>query len=355
MRIAIIGCGQLARMLALEGWRMGLRFSFLAEPNENTDCVNGLGQIIRLNDRLCGEALFNALGKPDVVTVEREHVDTNLLKLLMSFCKLYPSVNGIEISQHRGREKDFLNQLGVSTAPYELAHSEGMLRAAVNHLGFPVLIKTCDEGYDGKGQWKIESSLQLSTFVVEVGFEKQLVVEKLIEFEKEVSMISARSPSGDCVFYPVTENIHRDGILLSSIAPAELSFPALSQQAIETAQCVLSALDYVGVLAIEFFVLRDRLLVNELAPRVHNSGHWTQVGGLCSQFENHLRSITGVTLGTTTTEASVGMINILGQKVDESLALVDNMQVHDYNKACYPNRKMGHVNILSTDRLQLLA
>ena len=353
MHIAIIGCGQLARMMALEGWRMGFSFSFLAEPGEGVNCVKGLGDIVEREDSMVAEQLYKALGEPDFVTVEREHVDTKLLNSLTPFCQVNPNTKSIEVCQHRGREKNFLNNLGIGTAPFCLANSAESLKAAVEKIGLPVIVKTCGEGYDGKGQWKIDDTDEFNQLLAELNDYNDWIVEKVINFEKEVSIIAARSSNGECSFYPITENDHKDGILVSSIAPAELSSDALSTEATEAATKILEELDYIGVLSIEFFVVGDKLLVNEMAPRVHNSGHWTQAGGICSQFENHVRSISGMSLGSTTPTSNTGMVNLLGKIVDKHEAIKSNMQLHDYNKAAQPKRKMGHINLWGPDRQQL--
>ncbi|WP_370978085.1 5-(carboxyamino)imidazole ribonucleotide synthase [Agaribacterium sp. ZY112] len=355
MHIAIIGCGQLARMMALDGWRMGLSFSFLANPGESRVCVDGLGSIVELEQGLDGEALFNALGQPEVVTVEREHVDTVLLASLADFCRVCPNPKAIEVSQHRGREKSFVNSLGIETAPFELANSLESLKAAVAKVGLPVIIKTCGEGYDGKGQWKIDSAAEFEANLAEIDISKELIVEKVIRFEKEVSVISVRSVNGETAVYPITENEHHEGILVKSIAPAELTCDVLSAEAKRAATLILEALDYVGVLSIEFFVVGDKLLVNELAPRVHNSGHWTQAGDVCSQFENHLRGICDMVLGATEPSMNVAMVNLLGFDVKTDLLTASNMQLHSYNKTAQPKRKVGHLNLWGQDREKLCA
>jgi len=354
MHIAIIGCGQLARMMALDGWRLGLTFSFLADPGENRSCVEGLGSIIEYTPNLEGEALFKALGNPDVVTVEREHVNTDMLNALTPFCSVHPNPNAVSVSQHRGREKNFLSSLGIPTAPYRLANTEESLRAGIQELGLPVLVKSCEEGYDGRGQWRINSAEQLEAMLAENDINRDLIIEGFVSFEKEVSIISARSASGQCAFYPLTENQHQNGILVSSIAPAESNASALSHEATDIALKIIETLDYVGVLSIEFFVVDNHLLVNELAPRVHNSGHWTQAAGIGCQFENHVRSIIDMPPGSTSPTTNVGMVNVLGHKMNRDWATQSNVQFHDYNKAPRPNRKLGHLNVWNTDRQQLV-
>ncbi len=353
MRIAIVGCGQLARMMALAGWPMDFKFSFLADPGENSQCVQGLGEVVERTPDLTGEALFKALGEPSVVTVEREHVDVALLKTLQPFCKVYPEPDAIAICQHRGREKAFLNALGIPTAPFRRADCAASLAQAVAELGFPVFVKTCEQGYDGQGQWVIRDQEQLDALLAKADELPEVVVEGRVEFSREVSLIAARNPQGQCALYPVTENDHLNGILLSSIAPADDLPEALQAQAQQIAETLLQQWGYVGVLAIELFVAGDKLLVNELAPRVHNSGHWTQTAGVCSQFENHLRAITGQGLGETVPVQYAGMVNLLGRLAPEEITGRSNVQLHLYNKALRPGRKVGHLNLSVSSRALL--
>ncbi|RRJ84724.1 5-(carboxyamino)imidazole ribonucleotide synthase [Aestuariirhabdus litorea] len=359
MRIAIVGCGQLARMMALAGWPMGVHFTFLANPEENIDCVAGLGEVVRLTEGLSGESLYQALGRPEVVTVEREQVDTALLASLRPFCPLYPDPDAISICQHRGREKAFLQSLGIPLAPYRLANSAESLTAAVTELGYPVFVKSCEQGYDGQNQWRLRTPDELNDLIACIHSWPPLVVEANVEFNRELSIIAVRSASGDVACYPLTENHHREGILITSQAPAPELTPALQEQASELAHRLLTHWKYVGVLAIECFQVDDQLLVNELAPRVHNSGHWTQGAGICSQFENHLRAICDQGLGATTPLVHAAMVNLLGQPVPKQITRCGDYQVHTYNKQIKPRRKVGHFNFQDIDphrlRLRLLA
>jgi len=354
MRVAIVGCGQLARMMALAGWPMGHSFTFLAEPGEGTVCVEGLGTIVQRTPEMTGEALFEALGKPEVVTVEREHVDVPLLNTLKPFCSVSPDPDAIKYCQHRGREKTFLNSLGIQTAPFHLANNADELSTGVKALGYPVFVKTCEEGYDGYGQWVLRSDEDLNDLVAKADSLPEVVIEGRVDFCRELSLIAARNASGDCVFYPLTENLHRNGILWSSIAPADA--PAdLHAKAKEIADKVLNALGYVGVIAIEMFQAGDELIVNELAPRVHNSGHWTQGAGICTQFENHLRAICDFGLGNTTNNQHAAMVNLLGIEAPNEIVSESNVQHHVYNKSLRPGRKVGHLNLASDDRAALEA
>ncbi|MFY0678288.1 MAG: 5-(carboxyamino)imidazole ribonucleotide synthase [Neptuniibacter sp.] len=351
MHVAIVGCGQLARMMALAGWPMGHRFTFLADQGEGIDCVKGLGEIVYYTPEieLEGLALFQALGNPDVVTVEREHVNVPLLNTLKPYCSVYPDPDAIKYCQHRGREKTFLNSLGIQTAPFHLANNADELNTGVKALGFPVFVKTCEEGYDGYGQWVLKNDEDLNDLVAKADNLPEVVIEGRVDFDREVSLIAARDASGECVFYPLTENLHRNGILWSSLAPADA--PAeLHAKAKDIADKVLNALEYVGVIAIEMFQAGDELLVNELAPRVHNSGHWTQGAGICSQFENHLRAICGLGLGHTINSQHAGMVNLLGIEAPKEIISESNVQHHVYNKSLRPGRKVGHLNLVSDDR-----
>lgn len=349
MHVAIVGCGQLARMMALAGWPQGHRFTFLAEPGEGTDCVKGLGEIVERTPEMEGESLYTALGNPDVVTVEREHVDVSLLSTLKPHCSVYPSPEAISYCQHRGREKTFLNSLGIQTAPFHLANNAEELSASVKTLGYPVFVKTCEEGYDGYGQWVLKTDEDLENLVAQADSLPEVVIEGRVDFDREVSLIAARDASGACVFYPLTENLHRNGILWSSIAPADAP-EELHAKAKDIADKVLNALDYVGVIAIEMFQAGDDLLVNELAPRVHNSGHWTQGAGISSQFENHIRAICGLGLGHTINSQHAGMVNLLGIEAPKEIISESNVQHHVYNKSLRPGRKVGHLNLVSDDR-----
>lgn len=353
MHVAIIGAGQLARMLALAGWRLGARFTFYADEAENTSCVEGLGTIVTASPGIEGEGLFEALGQPDVVTVEREGVDVELLKSLNPHCAVHPCPEGVFIAQNRGREKRFANELGVKTAPFELVNDESDLHSAVTKLGFPCLLKSCEDGYDGKGQWKFESSEDVASFLAEEGIKTELILEGFVAFDKEVSLVASRSTSGECAFYPLTENVHRNGILIHSIAPAELPSSKLQEKAEKYAELMLNKLDYAGILSIEFFVVGDELVINELAPRVHNSGHWTQGAGIASQFENHVRAITGKPLGQTEPAMFAAMLNLLGVRAKLDEIFKGNVQLHEYNKSLRPNRKVGHINLWHLDREKL--
>jgi len=353
MRIAIAGCGQLARMLALAGWEMGHQFVFIADPDENTDCINGLGDVVYRDEALLGEPLFEALGKPDVVTVEKEHVSVPMLASLTDCCLVAPAPEAIRICQHRGREKTLLQSLGIATAPFRVVDSPETLTDAVASLGYPAFVKSCEQGYDGQNQWLIKDETALQALAEKMDSLPDLVVEGRVNFDRELSLIAVRSRSGDIATYPLAENRHREGILLTSEVPAPNVSEATAAQAEAIAHTLLTHWSYVGVLSIELFDEGGVLRVNELAPRVHNSGHWSQDAGVTSQFANHLRALTDVVPGATHPPHYAGMLNLLGRSPSPEQLQADDISLHWYTKSVRSRRKVGHLNLQSRDRSQL--
>ncbi|WP_226642697.1 5-(carboxyamino)imidazole ribonucleotide synthase [Microbulbifer variabilis] len=345
--IAIVGCGQLAQMMAQEGKPLGITFSFLAEKAEDAGCVEGLGTLVRLDEASNGEELFQALGCPEVITAERERVDTTLLRELQRFCPVYPDPHVFEKAQHRLREKLALTASGLPVAPFVPAQGCDELKSALDKLGYPAFIKSCENGYDGKNQWRVKDAAQLQE-AIEEAQELPCVVEASVEFSCEVSLIGARSVSGEVKTYPLTENLHRQGTLLLSKAPFQ------NAQLLASARAYLQKLmddwDYVGVLSLECFVTSEGLVVNEIAPRVHNSGHWTLAGADTSQFANHLRAILDMPLGETDCPRPAAMVNMLG--VDRAPP-GENQGVWLYGKSLRRGRKMGHVLLLDDCATQL--
>ncbi len=353
MHIAIVGCGQLARMLALAGWPMGLSFSFLAEQGDDTACVNGLGKVVYRQEYRYVASLFHALGRPQVITVEKEDVDTGLLRELQNFCPVYPDPEIIHTCQHRAREKRFLQYVGVDTARFEVIGGIADLPAALERLGFPVIIKSCEQGYDGQNQWRLNNEQDYAAFRHATTHLPESVVESRVDFEREISVLVVRSRNGQVRVYPPTENTHHNGILLTSIAPADDLSATMLNRIDSLVHRIMAGWNYIGVLAIECFVTADRILVNEMAPRVHNSGHWTQQGAPTSQFENHLRAITGRVPGNTEPQTNTAMVNLLGRTVPVPLNGESNTYLHLYNKTLRPGRKVGHINMLDQDRSRL--
>ncbi|PLW70733.1 5-(carboxyamino)imidazole ribonucleotide synthase [Pseudohalioglobus lutimaris] len=350
-RVGIIGGGQLARMMALAGWNMGLQFSFLASEGESTRCVEGLGNIVVLSPDHTPEQVYTAMGEPDVITVERERVDLDLLRGLTGLCAVHPNPDAVEACGDRFKEKQLLDSVQLPSAPYRIAASAQQVADAARTLGLPIVVKNPTEGYDGKQQWHIYTDEQLRAFTEE-NPPGQWLVESRIAFDREVSMVAVRSANGDTAIYPPTENRHHNGILLSSIAPAANMSASLLGNCEDYIRTLLGAMNYVGVAAMECFVTAQGLLINELAPRVHNSGHWTMLGETTSQFENHLRAILGMTLGSTQVIRCHGMLNILGEYDREDVLhqLSADAALHDYNKTPAPLRKRGHINVAGENR-----
>jgi 5-(carboxyamino)imidazole ribonucleotide synthase len=353
MRIAIAGCGQLARMLALAGWEMGHQFVFIADPGENTDCVNGLGDVVYRDDTMSGGALYDELGRPDVVTVEKEHVSVPMLESLSDHCLVAPSPEAIRICQHRGREKTLLQSLGIATAPFHVVDSSQTLIEAVETVGYPAFVKSCEQGYDGQNQWLIKDSESLEILAGRMETLPDLVVEGRVNFDRELSLIAVRSTRGEIATYPLSENRHREGILLTSQVPAPHVSQATTAQAEAIAHSLLTHWSYVGVLSIELFDEAGVLRVNELAPRVHNSGHWSQDAGVTSQFANHLRALTGVIPGETQPAHFAGMLNLLGRSPAPHLLQANDVSLHWYTKSIRQRRKVGHINLQAADRVTL--
>ena len=329
---------------------MGMRFSFLAQGQEETRCVQGLGPVVRRVPTHRAAQLYEALGKPDIITVEKESVDTQLLRALKYFCTVSPDPDAIEITQHRAREKAFVQSLGFDVAPFVHCDSVAELPAAIATLSYPVIVKACELGYDGQAQWRLNEAEDLAAFLSQQARLRDFVVEKKIAFDREISLIAARSSRGEFKAYPVTENTHQNGILSVSIAPAQALSDALEAHVHEMSKRLMEAMQYVGVLAIECFVVGEKILINELAPRVHNSGHWTQNGAATSQFENHLRAIGGLPLGETDLHGHAAMVNLLGHAPSQSSLLGADRHVHLYNKTPRAGRKMGHINLLNKNR-----
>lgn len=346
MRIGIFGCGQLARMLALAGWPMGMRFSFVANEGEDTRCVEGLGTILRLQDTMSALAIFEGLGKPDVITVEKEAVDTTVLRSLSQYCKIAPNPEILWTVQNRARQKKFLTDHLIPTVPYVEIHANDQLLQAAKTLGYPLIIKSCEHGYDGQQQWRIYNHNDALKFINGSIVLSHAVVEKLLAFTVEVSILAVRNSRGEVVVYAPSENRHRNGTLSVAFTPTDVLHPRLRADLDSIVHKLMQIWDYVGVLAVECFVIDDQIMVNELAPRVHNSGHWTQDGAACSQFENHLRAICGHSLGSTASLGHCATINLLGCIAPDALSCAPNAHLHWYDKALRQGRKMGHVNLL---------
>jgi len=343
-RIGILGGGQLGRMLSLAASQLGMRTHIFC-PDENSPAfeVTPHKTVAGYDDEAALERFARSV---DLVTYEFENVPVTSAKFLEKFCPVFPGPMALEVSQDRLTEKAFLTGAGVAVAPYRPVSSPVELNKAIAEIGLPAVLKTTRLGYDGKGQRTIGSNKDAQAVFDQIGG-VQLVLEGFIAFEREISVIVARRADGEVVTYEPAENVHENHILKTSTLPATISTET-AQAARDAAAKIANALDYVGVMGVEFFVLPDGgLLVNEIAPRVHNSGHWTQAVCLTDQFENHIRAICGWPLGETTRLADVTMENLIGDEIFEIAQLSASGQPHVYGKTqARPGRKMGHINRL---------
>jgi 5-(carboxyamino)imidazole ribonucleotide synthase len=343
MNIGVLGAGQLGRMLALAGYPLGLEFKFF---DTVADAPAGqLAPLIvgRYEDK---KALREFAKGLDIVTYEFENVPVSAVNILEQYVNVYPPVKALEHSRDRLVEKTLFRELGVAVPDFYDVISLESLRESLSNTGFPAVLKTRRMGYDGKGQAVICSKADTER-AWQAWQENALILESFIGFEREVSILSVRSRTGETKFYPLVENHHREGILRKSIAPAPNLTDEVQQQAETCARLVLERLEYVGVLAIEFFVRDGQLIANEMAPRVHNSGHWTIEGAKTSQFENHLRAVAGLPLGSTEARGVSVMLNLIGlQPNKDDVLRLENAHFHWYGKSVRPGRKVGHVTLV---------
>ncbi|WP_295718107.1 5-(carboxyamino)imidazole ribonucleotide synthase [uncultured Halovibrio sp.] len=341
MRIGILGAGQLGRMLTLDGMRLGHEFS-LYDPAGKASA--GVGTIYNDPD---GQHLGTFLNETDVVTYEFEHLPLELVNRIATEKPVHPVPRALQCCQNRTLEKALFRDLGISTAPFEVVASAEELQAATQRLGGRVVAKSATEGYDGKGQAVLDSPEQAPQAWPRIGCDTA-IAESFVAFRRELSIVAARGQDGAMAFYPLAENIHHQGILRFSIAPAPHVTPELEDQAQRMIRTLMNELGYVGVLALEMFETEEGLVANEMAPRVHNSGHWSQNGAVTSQFENHIRAVSGLPLGETAALQPTCMINLIGETgpVAEILRL-PYTHLHLYGKAGRSGRKVGHINILA--------
>ncbi|MCS7173354.1 MAG: 5-(carboxyamino)imidazole ribonucleotide synthase [Armatimonadetes bacterium] len=342
MRIGVLGGGQLGRMLALSGYPLGFSFRFL-DPSPEA-CAGQVGELLVGDYR--DEALLRRFGEGlEVVTYEFENVPAEAARSLARWLPVHPTPKALEVAQDRLTEKRFFSSLGIPTPPFCTVESPENLEAGAAQLGLPALLKTRRGGYDGKGQILLRGREDLDPAWAALGG-RDLILERLVPFDREVSLLAVRAASGEVACYPLVENHHREGILRLSLAPAPGLTPGLQAKAEAYARRVLEALGYVGVVAIEFFQVGEELLANEMAPRVHNSGHWTLEGAETSQFQNHLRAIAGLPLGSTAPLGASAMVNLIGQKPDfRKLLALPGAHLHWYGKSVRPGRKVGHVTL----------
>ena len=349
--IGILGGGQLGRMLAMAAARLGLKCQVFSPDPDSPAFDVGLNATCA--EYADVEALELFANDVDVITYEFENVPAATAMVLAARRPVLPAQKILETTQDRLIEKDFVKRLGIGTADYADVSSAATLRDAIARIGLPAVIKTRRFGYDGKGQVIIRAGDDPAKVWQDLGT-KSAILEAFVPFEREISVIAARSAVGEVECFDVTENEHRDHILKISRAPAEIP-EALATEARSIAEKIAHALDYVGVLAVEMFVVQEgggpKVLVNEIAPRVHNSGHWTLDGASISQFEQHIRAIAGWPLGKPVRHGPVTMTNLIGDDINgcERWLTIPGATVHLYGKgAPRPGRKMGHVTQVVT-------
>ena len=346
MNLGVLGGGQLGRMLALAGYPLGLRFRFLDPAPESP--VQELADLVvgRFDDL---DVLSRFPAGLDAITYEFENVPVEPARHLARQVPVYPPIAALEVSQDRLAEKTLFNNLGMATAPFAAVETWDELRKAATDLGLPAVLKTRRLGYDGKGQVMLRTPADVAQ-AWDALKGVPLILEGYVPFERELSQIAVRARDGSVVFYPLIENHHSGGILRLSLAPA----PGLNEGLTSTAQAFLRRLmehlNYVGVLTVEFFQKGGELIANEMAPRVHNSGHWTIEGARTSQFENHLRAVLGWPLGPAEAVSHSAMVNLIGGvPAAADVLAVPGAHLHLYGKAPRPGRKVGHVTVWGDD------
>jgi len=342
--VGILGGGQLARMLALSGAPLGLRF--LVMDTEPDACA---GQFVPLlvGDYRDEAALAEFASKVDVVTFDFENVPAESAQWLSERVPVFPNPRALAMAQDRLAEKTLFRELGIPVPAFADVTSRAALDAAIAALGTPCILKTRRLGYDGKGQFRIKEP-KLDAAWHALGAQADtvgLILEAFVPFERELSVVAVRGRDGEFRTWPLTENWHVDGVLSASLAPARVD-AAIEQAAHDHARALAEALDYVGVFALELFCRDGKLLANELAPRVHNSGHWTIEGAETSQFENHLRAVLGLPLGETRALGHACMLNWIGALPDADAVLREaGGHWHDYGKSARAGRKVGHATL----------
>lgn len=347
MNVGILGGGQLGRMIAMAGHPLGIGCTVL-DPSFDP-CAAPIAGHVRGEFDQDFLALYELVKKSHVVTYEFENVPVETARWLTDRVPVFPPPRALEVSQERLAEKEFFRNLGIPTPLFAAVDDREDYDRALAAVGIPAVLKTRRFGYDGKGQAVIRSEAEAEAAWQRLGG-RPLILEAFVPFDRELSLVSVRSREGSLAFYPLVENLHRDGILHRSIAPAGSLGEELTERAQEYATQVLTELDYVGVLTIEWFQDGPRLLANEMAPRVHNSGHWTIEGAETSQFENHLRAICGLPLGRTDALSPSVMYNFIGTiPPAEEVLSVPRAHYHHYGKPPRPGRKVGHVTIRFPD------
>ncbi|NCT67091.1 MAG: 5-(carboxyamino)imidazole ribonucleotide synthase [Rhodanobacteraceae bacterium] len=347
--IGILGGGQLARMLALAGAPLGLRF--LVVDSAADACAGQVAPLLRADWRDF-DKLEEFARHIDVATFDFENVPADTAHWLTEHTRVFPNPRALATSQDRLAEKTLFQRIGLETPAFAAVDSRDELAHAVERIGTPAILKTRRLGYDGKGQFRLKSPADVDAAWAALGGAPS-ILEAFVPFERELSVIAVRSREGEFRAYPLTQNWHADGILSASLAPAPES-DALAPLAYAHARRIAEELDYVGTFALELFVQDGRLLGNEMAPRVHNSGHWTIEGVACSQFENHLRAVLGLPLGDTTPRGLSVMLNWIGELPAAGPVLREaDAHWHDYGKEPRAGRKVGHATVCAADAAEL--
>jgi len=360
MHVGILGGGQLGRMLALAAYPLGMHVRVF-DPAPDA-CAGQVAEHIEAKFTNA-EAIVRFAEGLDVVTFEWENVPSVAAGYLAGRLPFFPSVLALETAQDRLDEKLLFESAGLETAPFRTVETREELRAAVAAIRLPALLKTRRDGYDGKGQYVLRAPADEDKAWETLGPMPGgsapgagLLLEGFVAFERELSIVGVRGRRGDVRFYPLVENHHRDGILRLTLAPAPDVAPERQREAEAMLLEVMEELEYVGVLAIELFDYQGRLLANEIAPRVHNSGHWSMDGAEAGQFENHMRAIAGLPLGSTEPLGVSAMVNLIGTLPrSEDVLAIEGAHLHLYGKEPRPGRKLGHVNVVARDRDELAA
>ncbi|NYZ63725.1 5-(carboxyamino)imidazole ribonucleotide synthase [Luteimonas deserti] len=343
--VGILGGGQLARMLALSGAPLGLRL--LVMDTADDACAGQFAPLL-VGDYRDEAALAEFAGKVDVATFDFENVPAESARWLADRIPVFPNPGALALTQDRLAEKTLFRELGIPVPDFADVATRADLETAVAHIGTPCILKTRRLGYDGKGQFRIKSPADLDAAWTALGAQASsvgLILEGFVAFQRELSVVAVRGRDGEFRAWPLTENWHVDGVLSASLAPARVD-TALQATAMAHAQAIAERLDYVGVFALELFCRDGELLANELAPRVHNSGHWTIEGAETSQFQNHLRAVLGLPLGDTSVRGMACMLNWIGTMPEAAPVLsVAGGHWHDYGKQSRDGRKVGHATL----------
>ncbi len=338
--LGIFGGGQLGRMLASAALPLGIRCCFW-DPMGAEAPAAALGPVFtEIEPFVCAAERY---------TYEFENIEPALVHAAAKLKPVAPSISALEITRHRIQEKNTFEQLGIPTAPWRAVHTQQELEETVTILGLPLVLKTVTSGYDGKGQFVLRNKTDIPLAWNTLGAKQPLIAEQWINFNRELSLIAVRDIKGNCAFYPLVENTHYQGILSYTHAPAPDLDSHLQNQAQVYMNALLAYMDYVGVLTLEMFDTGGHLRANEMAPRVHNSGHWSIEGAHCSQFENHIRAVMNLPLGSTQCRGTSLMVNLVGAlpKDKSSVLALRHAHMHLYNKEARPGRKLGHITFQS--------